>query len=332
MNSSICFFQPSEVLKEFVQYYYMIELSNSFGTAEFIQKQIPNGCVELFIGYQNTQSPFFNNAGDAIYTTSAIVGNHLLQNKIKGITVNPQQNTIKFVAVNFKARGFYEIFKIPSSEVYNDFFETSVVLGKDIKLLQDQLDFSKENAMRKQCLDHFLISQLNKNSLKRYSLKAGFEIADFIRTRKGVIRVNQLMDKFKISERSLERNIKSALGLSLKEYCKISRFNGLFEFVNREVDVNWSDMVTHFGYYDQAHLINEFKIATGYPPAYFVKHRRKILFKMGNHLICLKNEKNCANSQKVITEGEYSYHQLLAAEIEQFHSFTSNNYIPSDFL
>jgi len=97
--------------------------------------------------------------------------------------------------------------------------------------------------------------------------------------------MHQLVIETKISERKLQRDFKTALGLSPKEYCKIVRFKNLLNDVNNQKKVNWLDLVCKFGYYDQAHLINEFKSATGISPDVFLKHRNKSIFNIYNHLV-----------------------------------------------
>jgi AraC-like DNA-binding protein len=309
MGNSIQFIKPSAILQNYVRDYYMGEFSGTSNADEIEQKPISDGCIELFIGYQNTTSTCYTNTGEAILPTTAIVGAHNLCNAVKAKAMEPDHKQLKFVSVNFTINGFYDIFKIPASELFNGFYETHLVIGNDIRYLQDQLDFSIDNDSRKQILDLFLIKQLNKNFYKRYNIKAGFDIAQIIHSQYGNVRVNQLMNYFKVSERTLQRNIKIALGLSLKEYCKIVRFKYLFEDINVHSTVNWSDVVSKFGYYDQAHMINEFKAATGITPSLFVKYRHKNMFNVGNHLVVVKSGSIYDEIQKVIAESEESYRE-----------------------
>jgi AraC-like DNA-binding protein len=314
MSNTIQFLQPSGILRNCIQNYYMGELTGLSDRQEFEQKPISNGCVELFIGYQNTQTTCYTNTGGAIRTQSAIVGAHNLQNNIRGMDMEPESKMLKFVSINFTINGFYDIFKIPSSELYNGFFETYHVIGCDFIQLQEQLDDSIHNNSRKQILDQFLLKQMNRNNHKSYNIKAGFNIANFINECKGDVRVNKLMNDLKVSERTLQRNIKQALGLSLKEYCKIIRFENLFTFINTHPAINWSDIAFQFGYYDQAHMIKEFKSATGITPALFVKHKYKNMFKLGNHIVILKTEAICNEIQIAISQGEESYLKNFPAE------------------
>jgi AraC-like DNA-binding protein len=281
-------FQASEMLQDFIESYYLVELSESSGTEGFEQKPISNGCVEMYIGFHGFIGTCYTNTGNILNTGSAIVGAHNLKNTVKGLDKETTPKNCKFASIQFKPHGFYSIFKIPSAELYNNFFESAQVIGTDIDQLIDQLDDSKDYNERKTLLDLFFIQQLNKNSHKHYNIRAGFDIASLIRHCKGNIRTEQLKSEFKVTERTLQRDMKTALGLTPKEYCKIIRLNRLFDYINKQQKVNWFDMVLKFGYYDQAHLIHEFKSATGLTPEVFMKYKNKSLFKVENHLVIFK--------------------------------------------
>lgn len=288
----------------------MADLSGSPETQGFEQKTLSKGCIEMFIGFQNTRDTSFSSSGNAVQTKSAIVGTHNLKNNVK-VMMGSKNDTLQFVSIDFKTKGFYEIFKIPSSEINNSVFVSNEVLGKEFKQLQEQLDNSQNNNERKFFLDHFLIEHLNKNKFKRYNIKVGFEIADYIEFHNGNIRISQIVQEFKISERSLQRDFKLALGIPIKEYCMILRFKNLFEYINNNTNINWADMVFQFGYYDQAHMINEFKKATDISPAMFMKHKNREIFKIGNHLAILKPNINFNEIHDVITKSLDSYNQNM---------------------
>jgi AraC-like DNA-binding protein len=288
MNNSMNIVQPDAILQNYIDTYQLVEINAAPGTDEFEQKPISNGCVEMFIGYHDTINTCYTNSGDPIRMQSALVGAHDLKNLVKGMAMETEPKICKFVSVSFKPHGFYGIFKIPPSELHNNFIDSNHLLGNDIKQLTAQLDDAKDHTQRKIDLDLFFISQLTKNRHKNYNIRAGFDIAVFIRHCKGNIRVNQLINEFKITERTLQRSLKTALGYTPKEYCKIIRFNNLINHVYTSQDINWLDMVNQFGYYDQAHMINEFKNATGITPDVFLKNKNKNIFKIANHLVILK--------------------------------------------
>ncbi|NAS31054.1 helix-turn-helix domain-containing protein [Flavobacteriaceae bacterium R38] len=82
---------------------------------------------------------------------------------------------------------------------------------------------------------------------------------------KGLITVNELKLEAGISERSLERRFKTAVGISGQLYIKIIRFSHIFKTVKEHS--KWADVAYLCGYYDQSHFIKNFKEFTGENPS-----------------------------------------------------------------
>jgi len=309
MSNIIQFFQPAEMLRKYIDNYYFVELSGSPGRGEFEQKPISNGCVEMFFGYHNTIGTCYTNDGNTLRVRSGLIGAHDLKNSVKGMALESDPRTFKFTSINFKPDGFYGIYKIPLFEIYNSFIETYSLFGNEIKQLENKLDDAKSTIERKAHLDQYFINQLNKNNPKQYNFSAGYNTVNIIGYYKGIIKMHQLVDEIKVSERTLQRNFKTALGLSPKEYCKIIRFKNLINYISGKEKINWLDMVSDFGYYDQAHLINEFKSATGITPDVYMKHRNKSIFKVNNHLVLIKPAVIYNDVHTAMAKGEKSYLQ-----------------------
>jgi AraC-like DNA-binding protein len=72
-----------------------------------------------------------------------------------------------------------------------------------------------------------------------------------------------------VSTRQLERRFKSRVGMSPKHFARIARFQRVF----RAVEVSgtgWVDAAAKCGYYDQAHLIRDFRDLAGQAPAHLL--------------------------------------------------------------
>ncbi|MGC4021921.1 MAG: helix-turn-helix domain-containing protein [Cyclobacteriaceae bacterium] len=56
------------------------------------------------------------------------------------------------------------------------------------------------------------------------------------------------------------------VGLSPKFYARIIRFNKIFSLIEKN-DPQWIDLMNEAGFYDQSHLIRNFKAFTGEDPS-----------------------------------------------------------------
>jgi AraC-like DNA-binding protein len=73
-----------------------------------------------------------------------------------------------------------------------------------------------------------------------------------------------------ISERHLRRVFHEVVGLSPKAFFKLMRFERALEAAKDGGDSSWSDIAVGAGYYDQAHLIADFRSIAGATPRAFL--------------------------------------------------------------
>lgn len=73
-----------------------------------------------------------------------------------------------------------------------------------------------------------------------------------------------------VSERHLRRVFREVVGLSPKAFFKLTRFERALKAAMDGEDSNWSDIAAGAGYYDQAHLIADFRSITGATPREFL--------------------------------------------------------------
>lgn len=76
--------------------------------------------------------------------------------------------------------------------------------------------------------------------------------------------------ELKISYRQLQRDFNSILGITLKEYDSIMRFH---KAVSHLEEKNIVQAAIDSGYWDQSHMIREFKKMCGYTPTYIKKNQ-----------------------------------------------------------
>ena len=61
------------------------------------------------------------------------------------------------------------------------------------------------------------------------------------------------------------------VGLTPKLFARIQRFNALIARVENGLAVNWAELAADCGYFDQAHLIRDFRQFAGVTPREFSK-------------------------------------------------------------
>ena len=167
------------------------------------------------------------------------------------------------IAVRLSALGAYHFLGIPMKEIVNA--ETgSRNLWRDIASeIEEKVFFAQNTQQRSQIIQHYLQLQLSRNGY----IHKGIEFCvNQIRQTKGQISVDALADKVGISNRQLVRRFNKCIGLSPKEFIRITKFISSLDRMNFAKNQSLTEIAVDSGYYDQAHFIHDFKEFSGMTP------------------------------------------------------------------
>jgi AraC-like DNA-binding protein len=78
--------------------------------------------------------------------------------------------------------------------------------------------------------------------------------------------VNAVAVDLGVSERHLRRVFRDAVGVSPKAFSKLARFHRALSAAREDGHAGWASIAAAAGYYDQAHLIAEFRAIAGVTP------------------------------------------------------------------
>lgn len=77
-----------------------------------------------------------------------------------------------------------------------------------------------------------------------------------------------------LSERQLQRRFRERVGLTPRMARRIARFSHATRILRRAPDTSWPELMHVCGFYDQPHLIREFRAFAGTTPTRFIAARR----------------------------------------------------------
>jgi AraC-like DNA-binding protein len=78
--------------------------------------------------------------------------------------------------------------------------------------------------------------------------------------------VNAVAADLGVSERHLRRVFRETVGMSPKNFARLTRFHRALRAAHEDSGANWASIAVAAGYYDQAHLIAEFRTIAGATP------------------------------------------------------------------
>ena len=131
----------------------------------------------------------------------------------------------------------------------------------------DRVMHARGFAERVAATDRFLVRQLHASTFRGGLITAA--VARIAQPGSGHGRVSRLAVELECSERTLRRRFHEELGLSLKRFARITRFQHAHAFLQGTAGADWAAAVARFGYVDQAHLIHEYREFAGTTPKRF---------------------------------------------------------------
>ena len=82
--------------------------------------------------------------------------------------------------------------------------------------------------------------------------------------------IEALCDATGVSRRQLERRFRDAVGLPPRLFANVLRLRSVFDALQADPRAGWTDAALAAGYFDQSHLIRDFRRFVGCTPAQFL--------------------------------------------------------------
>lgn len=245
--------KPSAHLQHIVECYWVIKDDEPTPN---IQKIIPDGFTELIFhfgdAYRIKLNKQWKKQSDALLA-GQITRHFLLQNTGKS----------DVFGIKLKPTALTHLFDLNMNAITDKVIDAVPALPKEMSLLQTELRQSTDYCERVTSAENYLARRLSSTTLKNtYADKA----IDLIFEKKGMVTVAELWASLGIGERQLENYFKKYVGLTPKFFCRIIRFNYIFDLV-RENKQQWTSLAYEASYYDQSHFIRNFKNFTGQSPS-----------------------------------------------------------------
>jgi len=233
---------PSAVAARFVKTYWFLEDDAPSLDA---QRIVPDGRAELIV---NLGSP---------YEARTLQPKYFLMGQITGPLVVRATGPVKIAGVRFHPHMAGAFLRVPIAELTD---MPAVALGDLSKALCSDLE-------RLEDLESPVQWTRELNRIFGWSAAHGDSVisAATSELEQGTIRIATAASQSGLSARQFERRFVGAVGIPPKLFCRMQRFQRVFRALEQP-DTSWADAAAQCGYYDQAHLIRDFRDFAGKPP------------------------------------------------------------------
>ncbi len=259
MNYTIA--KPSFQLSKYIKHYWTFENCLSAGK-EHIQRIVPSGLTELVFYFQDR--PVAANKDQSGKDYSLITGqlSSYYDLKITG--------KISLFSIIFQPHGLSALLDIPIPELMNQNVPLKFIFKNDANELETKLFEAKSFKERIVIIESYFLNLL-KDKVKNNSFERIQYSICKINQLKGLVDIDDLAFDACYSRKQFERIFSSLIGTSPKQFLKIIRFQHAIDKKSREKGLNLTELTYQCGYYDQAHMINDFQKLAGLTPGQYFR-------------------------------------------------------------
>lgn len=222
-----------------ISHFYEFELSDD---KPHYTKAVPDGSIDFLFNLGEDKVTTYI-SGTVFGVKSWELGNN---NRCFGIRFQPGKGVLpKELSMDMLVDNDIEI----DGNLFGKNITEKIMLAKDIrerseifKMAYEELVFNRISLSDKEKINDYLVSRITRA--------------------RGQITMQQLEEETNYSACYLRRIFKSYHGISPKQFAQFIRFQSLLERMKEE-DIQYDDTALVCGYYDEAHMMKEFKKYTG---------------------------------------------------------------------
>lgn len=245
------YIQSCAILSPYVKNYWTLEAGNPGGVSERI---IPTGFQQLVF---HRAGRMFSSADNDYQPQSFICG------QFTGYTDLSSSGNVHMIVVTFHPFGAKMFFSTPMQELYRQNVSLQDMDDKLLKELENKVYDSRDNSEAIRHIEKYLIARLTRTD--SYNLPRITEVINTI-SHRHEYNISALSAIACLSYKQFGRIFADYVGTTPKEFTRIVRFQRALHILSHKPAISPVELAVECGYYDQPHLIKEFKLFSGYTP------------------------------------------------------------------
>jgi len=180
--------------------------------------------------------------------------------------VLPAADELSVVGVHFRPGGAGHLLGLPLGELAGRQVNLEDLWGTGARSLREELLHAKSATAKLLIVECALLARLNQRAEHHPAVASA--LCQFA-TEPTVARVSEVAEATGYSAKRFIRLFTDAVGLPPKRFCRILRLQSVITQLACGARVEWAEFAAANGYYDQSHLIREFRSMTGLTPAQY---------------------------------------------------------------
>jgi AraC-like DNA-binding protein len=233
------------------------------------ERLLPDGSMELVINLHEDEIRTYDTRDLSRYQRlepAVLVGPH------SEYFVLDTTQQVRVIGVHFRPGGAFPFLRLPADELHCQHVSLSDLWGGFARELRERLLRARTVDAQFDLMESALTARIAR-PLEHHRAVA-FALREFAC---GSRSVADVIDIAGISARRFVDVFKQQVGLAPKQYCRVQRFQRVIRTLPRGTDMDWADVAADNGYFDQPHLIHDFRAIAGMSPGEYVARRTEHL-------------------------------------------------------
>ncbi len=251
--------KPNAAAGRFIKCYWMLEDDSPRGARRDaqidVQRIIPDGRTELIF---NLGRPFASDQDGAWKAQPQ----NFIAGQITGPLLLRSEGPTRILGIRFHPHGAVRVLGMPVRELTDSAVPLDSISLRLHRRFTRLGDLSPLQGLAE--LDAIVNECTRDHDDADEDILVSAAVAAFERT-SGLISIEDVAHHVGLSQRQLQRRFLDAVGILPKLFCRMQRFQQVFRAMESP-HVDWVDAAVDCGYYDQAHLIRDFREFSGKTP------------------------------------------------------------------
>ncbi len=245
---------PPAALAEHVECYWLLQ-SNGSAAGFPPQRILPDGCVEMILNFAD---PFAERCEESFARQPL----HFVVGQMEQPKEIVPTGRVNLLGIRFHPAGARKLLGVPMQELSGRVVPLEA-LQRDLAAAAKSASRASETRER---IRIFEAALMKRAADKREADPAVWGAMKRLLESDGCVFIEELTVQAGISRRQLERKFRNWVGLTPKMLGRILRFQKVFKALESGAE-NWADVAAECGYYDQSHLIRDFRQFAGMCPS-----------------------------------------------------------------
>jgi AraC-like DNA-binding protein len=257
-------YAPGPPISEFVDYFWLFE----GGQTPRKERIVPSGTVELVINLRDDEVRIHDRKQPKKHRRFS---GAVLSGTYSSIFVVDAMQHESMLGVHFKPGGAFPFLSVLATELTDAHADLADLWGQSALELRERLCAVSTHRKRFQVMEEVLTCRLRRSQKGHPAVPIALHVLGPAGTDASV---RDVAREVGICQRRFSQVFAAQVGLPPKLFSRILRFQRARALADQIKRLDWAQLASTCGYFDQSHLINDFQEFSGLSPAEYLRRHQ----------------------------------------------------------